>query len=67
MTLEQRRRIAAELNKIPYIFLTKYPPVYPDDSKSQKDKAQELGKVVRQLEIEKKLFWSPFKSEWVAE
>jgi hypothetical protein len=55
MPIEQRRQIAAQLNQIPFIFMTRY----PDD--------QQLKNVILQLEIEKKLFWNPWKCEWVAE
>lgn len=76
MNLAKRQNIADELNKIPMIFLTKYPVALTRELKtSMNDKEYKKYKsgildlqiVVKQLEVEKKLFWDSWSLKWVTQ
>jgi len=55
MNYQQRVYLCDKLNKIPWIFLTKY----PND--------QNLKNIMLQLEIEKKIFWDDWNKKWVTQ
>ena len=55
MNYQQRVYLCNELNKIPWIFLTKY----PDD--------QNLKNIMLHLELEKKIFWDNWNNKWVTQ
>lgn len=77
MKLSETRKIAEALNNVPMIFMTKYPvaltnelmeePMEEAEYKQYQSKMMDLSNTVKQLEIEKKLFWDGWNLKWVAE